>query len=74
MCLPEAAQNGKLFLQLGQSSLLSGISNLQNGHGESVSGSSSYLTGLRAIPSILALNLGGILSTCSGRTSTQDQI
>lgn len=74
MCLPDAAQKGRLFLQLGQSKRLSGISNLQKGQGDNCSGSSSCLTGLRAIPSILALNFGGMLSTYSGRTSTHDQM
>ncbi|MFN9910350.1 MAG: hypothetical protein ACK56F_30265 [bacterium] len=71
MCLPLATQKGILRLQLGQSSLVSGIEKRQKGHGVSGSAGSSILTGLRAIYSILVLNLGGILSMFSGRISTQ---
>jgi len=71
ICLPEAKQKGKLRLQLGQSSLCSGISNLQKGQGANSSGSSSVLTGRLAIPSILVLNFGGIWSMFSGLISTQ---
>jgi hypothetical protein len=74
MCLPLAAQNGIVRLQLGQSRRVSGILNLQKGHGLSGSASSSYLTGLRAICSIFVLNLGGILSMFSGLISTADQL
>ena len=74
MCLPLAEQKGMLRLQLGQSSRVSGIWNLQNGHGLRGSGSSSCFTGLLAICSIFVLNLGGILSMFSGLISTQDQL
>lgn len=60
ICFPEARQKGKFYLQLGQSRRVSGISNLQFGHCESGSASSSAFTGRRAIPSILGLNFGGI--------------
>lgn len=71
ICLPLAKQNGSCLLQEGQSSLVSGTENLQNGQGVRGSGSSSCFTGRLAIDSILALNLGGILSWLSGRIKTQ---
>jgi hypothetical protein len=51
ICLPEAIQNGMLFLQFGHSSLVSGMSNLQYGQGLTPSGSSSCFTGFLAIDS-----------------------